>query len=438
MIFHDIGYNSIKIILNIKNMLDIKIIRTNPELVKEVIKKRYLNVNLDDFLEIDKEKLELITKVDDLRAIRNRVSKEVPNLNGQEKEEKIIEMKKLWEDLEKLEKKQEEVEERWKNLYYQIPNLLDPGAAIGRDDTENTLEDSFGEKTKFSFKAKEHWEIWEKKWWFDFEKAAEISWSRFWYIKWDLVLLQFAIINFVLAKLISKWFEPILPPVLVREFAMFWTWFFPAWEDGIYNVNPESDDLYLVWTSEVPVTSYHCNEVIDVEKPKLYVAFSACFRREAGSAWKDTKWILRWHQFDKVEMVCFCKPEDSKKMHDFMVEIEEEVWQELNVPYNKMNVCSGDLWNPAMKKYDLEAWMPGQEKFREVTSCSNIWDYQSRRLWIKYKDKDWNSNYVHTLNGTVTAIWRCMIAIIENYQTENGDVIIPEALVPFMAGKKII
>ena len=391
-----------------------------------------------DFLDIDNKKLSFIVKVDELRSIRNKVSKDIPSLNGEEKAKKIEEMKKLWEELVSLEKEQEQLEEKWKEMYYRIPNLLDSTAAIWKDDSENVIELTVGTPTSFNFTPKEHWEIWEKKWWFDFEKAAEVSWSRFWYVKGDLVLLQFAIINFVLSKLISKWFNPILPPVLVREFAMFGTWFFPAWEDWIYHVNPDSDDLYLVWTSEVPVTSYHCNEVIDVEKPKLYVAISPCFRREAGSAWKDTKWILRGHQFDKVEMVCFCKPEESKKMHDFMVSMEEEVWQSLWIPYNKMNVCSWDLWNPAMKKYDLEAWLPWQQKYREVTSCSNVWEFQSRRLWIKYKDSDWNLNYVHTLNGTVTAVWRCLIAIIENYQTENWDVVIPEVLIPFMWGKKII
>jgi seryl-tRNA synthetase len=177
---------------------------------------------------------------------------------------------------------------------------------------------------------------------------------------------------------------------------------------------------------------------LDLEKPKFYVAFSPCFRREAGSAGKDMKWILRWHQFDKVEMVAFCKSDESKKIHDFMTWIEEEVWQEFGIPYNKMNIASGDLWNPAMKKYDLEAWMPWQEKFREVTSCSNVWEFQSRRLGIKYKDKDWNTQYAHTLNWTVTAIGRCLIAIIENYQTKEWDVEIPEVLVPFMGGRRKI
>lgn len=419
-------------------MLDIKIIRNNPELVKDNIKKRNLNINLDDFLELDKQKLDLIVKVDELRALKNKVSKEIPTLSNEERPKKISEMKKVWEELDFLEKEQKEVEEKWKILYYKIPNLLDETAAIWNTDEDNIIDSTFSEPKKFDFVAKEHWEIWEKKWWIDIEKWSEISGSRFWYLKWDIVMLQFAIMNYVVSKLVSKWFEPILPPVLVKEPAMFGTWFFPAWEDGIYSVNPWEDDLYLVGTSEVPVTSYHSNEILDLGNPKMYVAYSPCFRREAWSAWKDTRWILRWHQFDKVEMVVFCKWDESQKMHNFMVWVEEEVWQELNIPYNKMNVCSWDLWNPAMKKFDLEAWMPWQQKFREVTSCSNVWEFQSRRLWIKYRDDEWNLQYAHTLNGTVTAIWRCLIAIIENYQTIEWDVIIPEVLVPFMWWKKKI
>jgi len=419
-------------------MLDIKIIRSNPDLVKDIIKKRNLKLDLNEFLEIDREKLDLIIKVDELRALKNKVSKEIPTLNNEERPSKIAEMKKVWDDLSILEERQKEVEIEWKVLYYKIPNLLDSTAAIWDTDEWNTIEKTFLEPTKFDFEAKEHWEIWEKKWWIDVEKWSEVSGARFWYLKWDLVLLQFAIINFVVSRLMSKGFEPILPPVLVREHAMFGTWFFPAWEDWIYSVNPGEDDLFLVGTSEVPVTSYHCNQILDLEKPKMYVAYSPCFRREAWSAWKDTRGILRWHQFDKVEMVVFCKNDESKAIHDFMVWVEEEVRQELGIPYNKMNICSWDLGNPAMKKYDLEAWMPGQKKYREVTSCSNVWEYQSRRLWIKYRDANWDLQYVHTLNGTVSAIWRCLIAIIENYQTSNWDVIIPEVLVPFMWGKKII
>lgn len=416
-------------------MIDLKLLRTNPELYKDSAKKRWSNVDIDAFLVLDKEVVKLKQEIDELRTIKNKVSREIPTLSNEEKGPKIVEMKKVWEELKQKEEALREKQVEFNEIYYCIPNLLDETAAIWATDEENAREYFFWEKTKFDFELKPHYEIGEKKGWIDIPKGSEVSGSRFWYLKWDLVFLQFAIVNFALSKLAEKWFSPVLPPVLVREKAMFWTWFFPADEDWIYSVNPWEDDLYLVGTAEVPVTSYHTEEVVNVDEPIKYVGYSPCFRREAGAAWKDTRWILRWHQFDKVEMVTFCKPEDSQKMHDEMVAIEEEIRQALNIPYQKMNVCTGDLWNPAMKKYDLEAWMPGQEKYREVTSCSNIWDFQSRRLNIKYRDKDDNLQFVHTLNGTVIALSRCLIAIIENYQDENGDVIIPEVLVPFMWGK---
>lgn len=416
-------------------MLDIKIIRTNPDLVKDIIKKRNLTLDLDKFLEIDREKLDLIIKIDELRALKNKVSKEIPNLSNEERPAKIAEMKKVGGELSILEEKQKKVEVSWEELYYKVPNLLDETASIWNTDEDNKIEQYFLEPTKFDFEPKAHYEIWEAKWWIDTDKWSEVSGARFWYLKWDLVLLQFALINYAMSKLVAKWFNPILPPVLVREKAMFGTGFFPAWEDGLYRVNPDEDDLHLVGTSEVPVTSYHSWEILDLENPKMYVAYSLCFRREAWSAWKDMRGILRGHQFDKIEMVTFCKNDESKKLHNFMVWVEEEIRQGLNIPYRKMNVCSWDLWNPAMKKYDLEAWMPWQEKYREVTSCSNVWEYQSRRLWIKYRDKNGDLQYAHTLNGTVMALGRCMIAIIENYQTAEGSVKIPEVLVPFMGGK---
>lgn len=416
-------------------MLDIKIIRENPQSVKENIKHRNLKLDVDLFLEIDKEKNSLIVKTDELRALKNKVSKEIPTLSNEERPAKIAEMKKVGEDLKSLEILQKEVNQKWYDLYIRFPNLLDPTAAIWNDDEDNKVESKFLEPTKFDFEPKAHYEIGEKKGWIDIEKGSEVSWARFWYLKWDLVFLQFALVNYALSQLGAEWFTPILPPLMTKQKAMFGTGFFPADEDWLYQVNPWMDELYMIGTAEVPVTSYHCDEIIDVEKPKKYVGYSTCFRREAGSAWKDMKWILRGHQFDKIEMVTFCKPEDSQKMHNEMVAIEEKIWQNLWIPYQKLNVCSGDLWNPAMKKYDLEAWMPGQNKYREVTSCSNVWEYQSRRLNIKYKDSEGNRQFVHTLNGTVIALSRCLIAIIENYQTKEWNVKIPEVLVPFMGGR---
>lgn len=420
-------------------MIDLKYVRANVDAYKLNIKQRNLDVDLDAFLEMDKKVINLNQQIDEIKATKNNFSKVMQALSNEEKQEKLVEIKSLWDKQKDLEDELKALEEKYYNILYRLPNVLDPTASIWQSDEDNLVVSKFSQPTKFDFEPLPHYEIWAKKWWIDTEKWAEVSWARFWYLKWDLVFLQFAIVNYAISKLASKWFSPILPPVLVREQAMFGTWFLPAWVDWTYRVNENDDDLYLVGTAEVPVTSYHCNEIIEnLDSPIKYVWYSACFRKEAWSAWKDMRGILRWHQFDKVEMVCFCKPEQSQALHDEMVALEEEIWQGLWIPYQKVNVCSGDLWNPAMKKYDLEAWMPGQQKYREITSCSNVWEYQSRRLWIRYRNEEWKTNYVHTLNWTVIALSRCLIAIIENYQTSNGDVVIPEVLRPFMWWKEII
>lgn len=420
-------------------MIDLKQVRANPELYKENLKRRNLDIDLDNFLLMDKKLIELNQKLDSLRNRKNMVSKLIPTLSNEEKRVKIAEMKSLWDDEKLLIEKIRNLEIDYNNILYRLPNFLDETTAIWPSEDYNLVIDTFLEQTKFDFEPKSHYEIWEKKWWIDTRKWSEISGARFWFLKWDIVFLQFAIINYAMSFLVSKWFSPMLPPVLVREKAMFGTWFLPAGEDWVYRVNPEDDDLYLVWTAEVPITSYHFWEIIEnLDNPIKYVWYSECFRKEAWSAWKDMKWIFRWHQFQKIEMVCFCKKEDSRKLHDEMVQIEEQIWQWLKIPYRKVNICSWDLWNPAMKKIDLEAWMPGQQKYREVTSCSNIWEYQSRRLWIRYRNADWKIEYAHTLNGTVIALSRCLIAIIENYQDKFWDVIIPEVLRPFMWWKEKI
>jgi len=420
-------------------MIDLKLVRANPDVMKDNIKKRNLDIDLDIFLEMDKRLIDLNQTLDRIKNEKNIFSKIMPTLWQEEKTKKLVEMKALWETEKRLNEEIKSIESDYNNILYRLPNFLDKTTSIWPDDSYNLVESTFKSPTKFDFKPKNHSEIWEAKWWIDTEKWSEISGARFWYLKWDLVFLQFAIVNYALSKLSSKWFLPILPPVLVRESAMFWTGFLPAGEDWVYRVNENEDDLYLVWTAEVPVTSYHAGEIIEnLDSPIKYAWYSSCFRKEAWSAWKDMRWILRWHQFDKIEMVCFCKSEDSQKLHNEMVAIEEEIWQWLGIPYQKLNICSWDLWNPAMKKYDLEAFMPGQDKFREVTSCSNVWEYQSRRLWIRYRDTDWKIKYVHTLNGTVIALSRCLIAIIENYQTVDWDVIIPEVLKSFMGWKEKI
>lgn len=419
-------------------MIDLKKAKWDIDAYKRNIKDRNLDVDFDAFLKLESEKNALAAKVDELRNTKNVVSKAIPTLEDSEKTEKIAEMKALWEELWVLENQLKDLEEKYTYILHRLPNFLDPTAAIGKDDEENRAEEFFMDKTEFGFEPRSHIELGGMNNWMNLEKGAEVSGARFWYLKGELALLNMAIINYAISVLTAKGFEFMIPPYMVKEASLFGTGFLPAGEDGVYAVNPGEDDLYLIGTSEIPLTSYHMKENIDVSEAKRYVGYSPCFRREAGSYGKDTKGILRWHQFEKIEMVVFCKPEESQKIHNEMVAIEEEVWQSLKIPYQKVNVCSGDLWNPAMKKYDLEAWVPTQGKYREVTSCSNIGEFQSRRLGIKHTNSDGKKEFVHTLNGTVIALSRCLIAIMENYQTEDGKVIIPEVLQPFMGGKKVI
>lgn len=419
-------------------MIDIKRAKADIEAYKQNIKDRNLNIDFDAFLILEEEKNNAAREIDELRNTKNIVSKEIPTLWNDEKAAKIGEMKSLGDKLAKLEEEYKPLEEKYNYTLYRLPNFIDPNAAIWKDDEANSAEEFFMEKTAFDFPVKDHIEIGLAHDWMNLEKWAEVSWARFWYLKWELALLNMAIINYAISVLSSKGFEFMIPPYMVKEASLFGTGFLPAGEDGVYAVNPWEDDLFLIGTSEIPLTSYHMNETIELESPKMYVGYSPCFRKEAGSYGKDTKWILRGHQFEKIEMVVFCKPEDSQKIHDEMVAVEEAIWQSLAIPYQKVNVCSGDLGNPAMKKFDLEAWVPSQEAYREVTSCSNIWEFQSRRLGIKYKNDEGKKEFVHTLNGTVVALSRCLIAIMENYQTVDGKVMIPEVLQPFMGGKTIM
>ncbi len=420
-------------------MIDIKILRSNPELVRDSIEKRNLKFDLDRLLFLDEERLAKKQEVEVLQAVRNKVSKEIPTLSdATEKQTRIAEMKEVGEKITEMEKDLETTKDEYELMFASLPNFLDPTAAIGPDDSGNVVESTYGTPRTFDFPVKAHYEIGEARGWIDIEKGAEVSGARFWYLKGDLVLLQFAIMQYVINEMVKKGFMPVIPPYLVREPAMYGTGFFPADRSQIYHVNPEDDDLYLIGTSEVPLTSYHGGEIIDVENTIKYVGYSACFRREAGTYGKDMKGILRGHQFDKIEMVCFAKPEDSQRVHNEMVALEESIWQSLGIPYQKLNICSGDLGNPAMKKFDLEAWMPGQDKYREVTSCSNVGQFQSRRLGIRYRKEDGNLDYVHTLNGTVIAFSRCLIALIENYQNEDMTVTVPEVLRPFMGGREKI
>ena len=316
----------------------------------------------------------------------------------------------------------------------QVPNLADPTAPDGGEDDSVVLHHT-GEPRQFAFPPRDHLDLGTTLDMIDMERGGKVAGTRFAYLKGDLVLLQFALVQFALQKLMTKGFRPVVPPVLVRDEAMFGTGFFPTDMQQVYRL--EADALNLVGTSEVPLAALHMDEILnEADLPVRYVGYSSCFRREAGAAGKDTRGIFRVHQFDKVEMFSFCHPDRSLEEHDFMRGVEEEVLQDLGLPYRAVNIAAGDLGASAAKKYDLEAWIPTQERYREVTSCSNCTDYQARRLRCRAKGKEGGPYLVHTLNGTVVAVGRTIIAIMENYQTADGLIEVPAVLRPFLpAGK---
>jgi len=416
-------------------MLDIKFIRENPEIVKEEIKKRNMKINLDSFLDLDKKKRALQQETENLRKKQNEANKII----SQKKDEKIIsEMKEIKLKLSELEPELRDLEKKTKNILLELPNIAHESVPVGLDESGNIVIRKWGEKPSFDFQPKEHFEIESVKNLIDAKRGAKVSGARFWYLKGDLAKLEFALMQYAFEFYSNKGFEPMIVPMLVREQAMCGTGFFPAERNEIYQVNTDEDDLYLVGTAEVPLAAYHLNEVMDLKNgPKKYLGYSSCFRREAGTYGKDTKGILRGHQFNKIEMFVFCRPEESWGLHEELLKHAEEFLQSLGLHYQVLNMCAGDIGAPNAKKYDIETWMPGQNKYRETHSCSNDTDFQARRLNCKFVDRDGKKKFVHTLNNTACADLRILIAILENYQQKNGSVIVPEILRKWM-GKDVI
>lgn len=417
-------------------MLDLKFISENPDLVKAGCAKKRKDIDIDKIVKLDSERRTFIAEIDELRTRQNEVSKQIPQKSDKEKEELFAEMKVLKENLKMKEQALDDLVEVLDELVIQVPNPPFEEVPEGKDDEDNQIVRTFSEPTKFDFDPKDHMALALDLDLLDMEKAAESSGARFYYVKNDLVLMEFALIQYALSIITAKGFKPILPPALVREHAMVGTGFFPADKNEIYSVNPEDDNLFLIGTSEVPLCMLHYDEILESEKlPLRYVAFSPCFRREAGSYGKDTTGIIRVHQFDKIEMFSFSDPEKSKDEHALIIELEEEIVQGLGIPYQVVNVCGGDLGDPAAVKYDIEAWIPTQGKYREITSASNTTNYQARRSKIRYKTADGKKDYIHTINGTGIAMPRMFVAILENYQNKDGSVTIPEVLRGYMGGK---
>lgn len=406
-------------------MLDLKFIRENGKIVEKNNRNHNVKVDLKELLSLDEKRRGVQKELEDLRNERNKVSKTKPTAV------EIAEMRKLGEKIKELEEKFHILETNIEKILWQIPNLSHSSVPVGSDETGNVVLRQVGDRPKFDFKPKEHFEILKIAPLIDLEKGAQVSGSRFYYLKGKIALLEKALMQYAIDFIIKKDFEFILPPLLVKEKAMFGTGFFPTEKNEIYSINLGEDDLYLIGTSEVPLIYYHADEVLnELDLPKKYAAFSSCFRREAGSYGKDTKGLIRVHQFNKVEMVVFARPEESWAKHDELLAIEEEMLQSLSLPYQVVNICSGDLGFPAAKKYDCEGWFPGQNRFRELTSTSNTTDYQARRSNIKYKTKLGDKEYLHTLNATLVSD-RTLLAIIENNQRKDGSVKVPEVLKPY-------
>jgi seryl-tRNA synthetase len=413
-------------------VLDLKAIREDPERYRRALARRSpdLGGEVDRLLDLDAERRRLTTGVEELRAEQNRTSKAVGAARGDEKERLISAVRASSDRLKELEPRLVAAEEELRSVLARIPNVPHGSVPEGETDEDNALVREVGELPTFRFEPRDHVELGAALGLIDLERAAAVSGSRFAYLLGDGVLLQWALVRFCLDRLMPKGFVPVIPPVLVREEAMYGTGFLPTDEAQLYVTR--EDDLYLVGTSEVPLAGLHMGDILEPESlPRRYVGYSTCFRREAGAHGKDTRGMFRVHQFDKVEMYSFTEPEGSWDEHEFLLSCEEEIVQALELPYRVVNVCTGELGAAAAKKYDIEVWLPGQDRYRELTSCSNTTDYQARRLECRVRLEDGNRP-AHTLNGTACAIGRTLIALLENHQAEDGSVAIPEALHPFL------
>ena len=400
-------------------MLDPNLLKENIEILEKNIKRRGLDIDLDNLIKLNEERKSVRFDAEQKRSEQKEMGKQIANSSKEEKEELLKQASALSDEVKSLFEIVEKKDQDFFDLWIKLPNLISETSPDGKTDADNKEIKQVGTINDIS-SPKSHIEIGEELGLIDVQKAAEVSGSRFSYLFGDLVKIEFSLVSWALNKLSDKGFTPTVPPVLVRENALYGTGFFPDDAEQVYEI--PNDELFLVGTSEVPLAALHSNEIVDIDNlPVRYAGFSTCFRREAGTYGKDTSGIFRVHQFDKVEMFSFCNPENSLDEHEFILSVEEELLQELEIPYRVVDVCAGDLGASASKKYDIEAWIPSQNTYREVTSCSNTTDFQARRLNIRTKDND-STKTIHTLNGTAIAVGRILITLIENNQTEDGKV----------------
>jgi len=411
-------------------MLDIKYIRENPDKIKENNKNRGVSVDLDRLLDLDTLRRDQIKEIDELRAQRNQGSK------GKPSDEEIAKMRKLGDEIKEKEEKLAKIESEYDQLFYKLPNLTHPDSPVGGEEDFKVIEKS-GKPPKFDFEIKDHESLMLELGLIDLERGAKVATSKFYFAKADLVRLNQALINYGMEIAAKHGYELLETPDLAKDRILAGIGFNPRGpETQVYSV--ENSDLSLIGTAEITVGGYHSNEILDLSQgPKKYAAISHCFRTEAGAYGRESKGLYRVHQFTKLELFVFCTPSESEKMHQEILDIEKEIVQGLEIPFQVIDVATGDLGGPAYRKFDIEAWMTMKKNYGEITSTSNCTDYQARRLNIKYRKEDGTSEFVHTLNGTAIVTSRFPIAIFENFQQKDGSIMIPKVLQKFFGNEKI-
>lgn len=420
-------------------MLDIRFIRENAERVqKDALNKGYKNADIQAVIALDDERKTLTAQIDELRTRRNQIASSMKNSGGRPSDEQIAEGKKIKEELAEIEKKYRELNEKLSTALNGIPNILQDDVPIGKEG-EDDLVKTWGEELFESRKgAQDHLDFANKKNWVDFERGSKVAGTKFYFLKGDLALLENAIYQFALNKLISKGFNFMTVPHMVNGEVATGTGFAPRSSDQSDEYFIEGEDLSLIATAEMSLTGYHAGEILnEKDLPIFYAGYSPCYRKEAGTYGKHTRGLFRVHQFNKLEMYAYTLPEQSVEIHQKILAVEEEIYQDLGIPYRVINIASGDLGAPASKKYDIEYWSPVDGAYREITSCSNCTDYQARNLNIRVRRENGDLQVVHTLNGTAVSLARCLVAAIENFQ-DGDDLVIPEVLRPYMNNRERI
>jgi len=418
-------------------MLDIKFIRENSKKVKTGAHNKGYEVDVDKIIELDKKHRQLLQSVEELRAQKNEISGEIPKLEEAKRAPKLKEAEQVKKELKEKEGVLGEIVSNLEELLWKVPNTPFEDVPVGKDDSENKTLRHEGKITEFKFKPKDYMEIAQMHDLIDTERASKISGTRFGYLKNQAAQLEFALVNFAMDTLVAEGFTSVVPPVLIRpQYMKKLGYLTEGWEDDVYYL--EKDDMNLVGTSEQSIVPMFADEILsEKDLPMRFAGFSSCFRREAGSYGKDTKGILRVHQFDKVEMVSFAHPDKSREEHKFLLSIQERLMKALEIPYRVVHICTGDTGFPMAEKFDIESWIPAEKTYRETHSTSNATDFQARRLNTRFKNSSAKTEFVHILNGTAFAIGRTLIALIENHQTEHGGIKIPKALQKYTGFKKI-